>query len=457
MVKAGRKAMMTLFAVIILAVISLFTWFFMRVFEGEKPGVEVRPLPSYLSEARSLTVRATDLKRGLRSLRVTLDQSGREVVVLERAFPFQGFFNRDGTHSHQETFKVAPRALGLAQGRAELRVSAFDHSRRGGGDGNRTLLTHTLVVDTIPPSIRPLTRLHYINQGGSCLILYQASSDTTKSGVYVARTFYPGFPCEGDGSAGLHACYFAIPHDADPHSRVHLWAEDRAGNETHTDFYHRIRKKTFRKDRMNITDGFLERILPTFSNVAFDPNDGPVDRYLKINNELRKENHRLLEGLQGTSGPRKLWDGAWMRLPNAATMAKYADHRVYFHKGKQIDEKDHMGVDLASLAQSPVPAANHGRVVFSGRLGIYGLCVVLDHGQRLMSLYGHLSSLQVSRGQEVQKGDILGTTGSTGLAGGDHLHFSIMVNGTPVNPIEWWDPHWIRDNVEKKLAILARP
>ncbi|MEN6509047.1 MAG: M23 family metallopeptidase, partial [Smithella sp.] len=47
----------------------------------------------------------------------------------------------------------------------------------------------------------------------------------------------------------------------------------------------------------------------------------------------------------------------------------------------------------------------------------------------------------------------IGLTGSTGLAGGDHLHFSILVNGQFVNPTEWWDPHWIEDNVKKKMTI----
>ena len=454
MVKSGKKTMTYLFGVVILAVICVFGWFVIRVFEGEKPAIEVRPLPAFLSGAETLTVEASDQKRGLRVLRLTIEQTGREIPVFEKSFPYQGFFNSGGTHSHTETFQIDPRALGLAQGRADLQVSVFDHSRRGGGDGNRSLLTHSMVVDTIPPSIRALTRLHYINQGGTCLVLYQASSDTKKSGVFVGETFFPGCPAEEDNGSGRFVCYFAVPHDADPQSRVCLWAEDRAGNETRTSFYHRIKKKSFRTDRMNITDDFLERILPGFTEMSFSPNDGPVERYLKINNDLRRDNHRILNGLQEASSPRRLWEGAWMRLPNAATMARYADHRVYYYKGKPIDEKDHMGVDLASLANSPVPAANGGRVVFAGRLGIYGLTVVLDHGQHLMSLYGHLSSIQVSKGQDVQKGDIIGMTGSTGLAGGDHLHFSIMVNGTPVNPIEWWDPHWIRDNVEKKLATL---
>jgi murein DD-endopeptidase MepM/ murein hydrolase activator NlpD len=62
--------------------------------------------------------------------------------------------------------------------------------------------------------------------------------------------------------------------------------------------------------------------------------------------------------------------------------------------------------------------------------------------------------MSVSAGQGVKRGDIIGNTGATGFAGGDHLHFSVIVGGVFVNPIEWWDPHWIRDNVTIKLEII---
>jgi len=455
--KRSRKVLVTLFTVIVLAVVGVFAWFFLHVFEGEPPEVTLEPLPEYLSEGSRFTLEAGDEKGGLRSLRVSIVQAGRETTVVEKTFPYQGLFNSDGVHRHEAAFEIDPLVLNLAQGRAELEVELFDHSRRGGGDGNRTLFTHNLTVDTIPPAIRALTRLHYINQGGSCLVVYQTSSDTEKSGVLVDRTLFPGFPSSGENASGSHICYFAVPHDMDPKSPVLLWAQDRAGNETRTPFYHRIRSKRFRQDRMNITDGFLDRILPYFSFFPLAGKETPAEKYIAVNNELRRQNHLTLEEIQDRSVPNRLWEGPWMRLPNAATMARFADHRVYYHHGEPIDEKDHLGIDLASLANSPVPAANHGRVVLAERLGIYGKTVVLDHGQRLMSLYGHLSSIQVSEGQEVKRGELLGTTGSTGLAGGDHLHFGVLVNGVPVNPIEWWDPHWIQDNISKKLAILGKP
>jgi murein DD-endopeptidase MepM/ murein hydrolase activator NlpD len=124
------------------------------------------------------------------------------------------------------------------------------------------------------------------------------------------------------------------------------------------------------------------------------------------------------------------------------------------YNGKLVDEQDHLGMDLASLENSPVEAENNGRIIFAERNGIYGNMVVIDHGQGVASLYGHLSDILVTKGQDVKKGDIIGHTGQTGLAGGDHLHVSMLVNGVFVNPIEWWDDHWIQDNITSKLELL---
>ena len=114
-----------------------------------------------------------------------------------------------------------------------------------------------------------------------------------------------------------------------------------------------------------------------------------------------------------------------------------------------MDEQVHLGVDLASFVNSPIPAANNGVVVLAEPLGIYGNAVIIDHGMGIFSMYGHLSRIDVKGGERVEKGKPIGVTGTTGLAGGDHLHYSVLVDGYFVNPVEWWDPHWLRDQVEK--------
>ena len=439
--------------VFLILILGVLTWFLISIFEGEKPQVLVEPLPEFLSGSEKFVLSASDMKRGLKVVKVCLKQEGREITVFEKKFPFKGFFNREGIHRFETEFSIDPAKLNLAQGRVDLQVRVWDYSRRRGGDGNRFLVEHKMMVDTIPPAIRAISRMHYVNVGGTGLVVYQASSDSVESGLFVNDFFFPGFKAEGS-EEGHHVCYFAAPVNMKANPEVHLWAKDRAGNKTTAGFYYKIRRKRFRTDRLNINDRFLNRVLPYFSFYALGSETTKIKKFLKINRELRQENAKVYYDLRTETSSARLWDGPWIRLKNAATMAKFADRRLYYYKGKKVDEQVHMGVDLASLAHSKIQSANNGRVIFADRLGIYGLTVVLDHGQGLASIYSHLSKISVELNKDVMKGQVIGLTGKTGLAGGDHLHFGVMVSGVFVNPIEWWDSHWIQDNITRKLALV---
>jgi len=111
-------------------------------------------------------------------------------------------------------------------------------------------------------------------------------------------------------------------------------------------------------------------------------------------------------------------------------------------------------MDLASTANAKVGAANGGRVIMAAFGGIFGNTVIIDHGFGLASLYSHLNEITVNKGDRVSKGDIIGRTGLTGLAGGDHLHFSMIVHNVFVNPVEWWDTAWIKNNVTSKIESV---
>jgi murein DD-endopeptidase MepM/ murein hydrolase activator NlpD len=135
----------------------------------------------------------------------------------------------------------------------------------------------------------------------------------------------------------------------------------------------------------------------------------------------------------------------------------FADVRSYVYKGRKVDQQVHLGDDLAVTQLVPVIATNVGQVVCASDLGIYGNCIVLDHGYGLQSIYGHLSRIDVKPGQMVKKGQAMALSGSTGLAGGDHLHYSMQVDGVQINPVEWLDAHWIHDRILSKLAPEAAP
>ena len=120
-------------------------------------------------------------------------------------------------------------------------------------------------IDTTPPEISVLSGSHNITQGGSGLIIYKLSERCGKSGVRVGDHFFPGSP-------GLYkddnilATFFALGHDQRAETPLYIEAEDRAGNASKAGFPHLIKRKPFKSDVINISDGFLARKMPEFDN-----------------------------------------------------------------------------------------------------------------------------------------------------------------------------------------------
>ena len=434
----------------------IFTWFLMTIFEGKKPLATLTPLPEYISKSITFNVVISDVKMGLRDVKVSIKQDGPAIPLLKKNFSYTGLLNKKGVHIFDGEFTLNPKQLNLVQGQANLIIEIHDFSKRRGGDGNLTILEHNMTVDTIPPSMTAISRSHNINRGGSGLIIYKVSDDTQENGVLINDILFQGIPFNNDPHTGIYLCYFAFPCNVKKDTALYLWAKDMANNEIKKAFRYHIRQKRFRKDTIRISDRLLDAIITSFPPDIFGPGDSNIEKYLFINRTLRKENSASLKELCQSPIKEKLWDGPWLRMKKAATMAGFGDERIYYYKNKAVDRQRHLGVDLASFARSPVQASNTGEVIFAKDLGIYGLTIVIDHGQGLFTMYGHLSSIDVAVDQAINKGDIIGVSGATGLAMGDHLHFGFLVHGIPVNPVEWWDAHWIDDNIHKKLSMVEK-
>jgi murein DD-endopeptidase MepM/ murein hydrolase activator NlpD len=213
-------------------------------------------------------------------------------------------------------------------------------------------------------------------------------------------------------------------------------------------------KRRFREERVEITDDFLAARLPAFA-ALFPQERDPVERFKKLNTELRRQNAAFIGSLSAKSGPVPLWDGGFIYLPRSVVRGSFGADRIYMYKGQEIGRELSDGIGLASVPGAQVPAANAGDVVFAGPLGVYGNTVVMDHGMGLLTVYANLGSIAVKVGDVLKKGEPLGTTGTTGLTPGDQVHFAVYLSGQPVIPIEWWDGHWIEDNVTTKLRRYA--
>jgi hypothetical protein len=405
--------------------------------EWNPPTLSVTPDQSTAGASTVFTVTASDADSGLRLLHVTATQNGNTVDIVRKELPA-------GTRDLTETFSL-PKTI--SNGSVTLGVTVKDASWHRLGHGNRADFKRDMTVDSKPPVVSVLSGQHNVNQGGTGLLVYSTDEELGRSGVRMGEHFFPGYPYQ----PGKYLCFFAIPYNADVKALTPaLVAADLAGNEVSIGFFFNPRPKTFKHDSINVSENFLQSKMGQFAQY-YPGLTQPIDIFLKVNSELRAKNVGFLLQLGKDTVPQKLWDGPFIRLPNSAPMAGFADNRTYLHGGQAVDNQTHLGVDLASLAASPVPAGNTGRVVLAEFMGIYGNVVVLDHGFGIQSLYSHLSEIHVHKGETVQRGQIIGKTGATGMAGGDHLHFGMLVSGLEVQPIEWWDPHWIKDNITSKL------
>ena len=338
--------------------------------------------------------------------------------------------------------------------------------------GYREATSETAVDVTVrldPPRLTPLSTLHYVNHGGSEFIVYRVTPSDVDSGVRVGDREYPGYPATGAGLAGLNdddadflrVAFFSLSYDQDLTTPIELYARDPAGNVGRARFDFRVFERRFRRSRISLSDRFLGRVVPGIVSQAPELADEQVDSsttssdllelYLFINGELRRSNKETVAALAPDTATRWLWDGPFRQLSNSQVESGFADHRTYLYAGDEVDQQVHLGFDLAATANTPIRAANGGTVVFAEYLGIYGNCIIIDHGMGLQSLYAHLSSIDVAPGTSVDRDQQLGLSGQTGLAGGDHLHFAMLLQGRAVTPMEWWDEHWLEDRVLRKL------
>jgi murein DD-endopeptidase MepM/ murein hydrolase activator NlpD len=441
------------FGLLVLLALALGVAYF---FAGRADGPQITiNQPSIIGQSSTLDV-SVDAPRGdLTGLTIQLDQKGQTFPILDLGSAPQGAIAREGERLRVSQPIGKATIPALENGAATIKVSAarpvLYGLRQASSEASREVQ-----VRLTPPRISVVSMHHYINLGGSEMIVYRTSPPDVESGVRVVNLTYPGYPGSNAGLTDpeLKVAFFALLHDQKPDTPLELYARDTAGNTASAQFDHRVFPKKFRQSRIPLDDRFLGRVVPGILQGSPQLKvvaDDLLPAFLKINNDLRRMNNDTIAEQAQKTASQMLWEGAFQPLGGSQVESSFADFRTYLYDGKEVDRQVHLGFDLAKTANAPVTAANRGKVLFAEELGIYGNAVIVDHGMGVQSLYAHLSSFAVKPGDTVEKGQTLGTSGQTGLAGGDHLHFSMLVNGQFVNATEWWDPHWIEDRIVRKL------
>ncbi len=426
-----RTALAVVVAIILIAL--GFVWF-----SGKSVALKlVRPVTA-IGNGTSISVQADD-PHGIKSFSADLEQDGQRQAV-----------DHDETRSSQPsriyTFIAGKRqASFLKEGPAKLVLHAKSNDLRG----STTTVSQDIQIILRPPTIVADGRQHYINQGGAELVTLDLGGNWTDAGVRVARYSAGTFSMPGQPENSNHRfSLFPYPWDVSPDTTPVAFARNEAGTEVTATFWVKVFPKQFHKARIELTQGNMQKVVG-----ELDPEGSGslVDRFIKLNRDMRRDNAQQIYDLRNKTEHRILWNGPF--IPIKGTRESYfADDRSYYFQGKKIDEQVHLGFDLAQTRNMSVTAANSGKVIYADRLGIYGNCVILDHGYSLQTLYGHMSRIDVKVGDMVQKQQHIGVSGATGMAFGDHVHFSMLIAGVQVNPIEWWDEHWIKDRVLSKIG-----
>lgn len=407
--------------------------------DKQEPQITLMPESKYINEDAIAEIDLQDSLSGLAEVNIVAVQGETEKTLLSHTM--------EQSPAHWST-TLQVKEMGLQEGPFQLRVIAEDNSWFRYLQGNRASAEQSYVLDTTPPRIRLESFRHNMSRGGSGAVAFRIDEEEKeRAGVSVGEAFFPAYHQEKD----IYLAFFAYPYNLRAgQGRPVVTVQDRAGNKAKSSLRCSVTPRRQPTKRLRITDRFLDRTMPGFRD-AFPGIQDKLELFLAVNGKLRRKNRAKLREIGNHTVSRPLWSGRFLRQPNAAKQSSYAVRRNYYYQSEQISQATHLGIDLASVARARIPAANSGRIVYADRLGIYGQTVIIDHGLGLQSLYGHMSQIGVSEGQSVDKGEIIGRTGATGLAGGDHLHFEMLISGMPVTPVEWWDAKWIENNIVPKL------
>jgi murein DD-endopeptidase MepM/ murein hydrolase activator NlpD len=283
------------------------------------------------------------------------------------------------------------------------------------------------------------------------LATFTVSGKWTLAGVRVGDEEFRGWRMPS-GQPGMFSLY-AFAWNMSPGTVPVVFASNGAGTDVTSPlvvlFPKREQPKYVTHD-LQVSDAFLQKVVS-----ELDPNGAgdPVERFVRVNSEMRRGNNQTLSDLRLKTADRFLWSRPFIRQAHYQAEASFAEVRNYIYHGKKIDQQVHLGYDLAVTQNVGVEASNDGKVVYAAALGIFGNCIVVDHGYGLQSIYGHLSRIDVHEGDLVKQGQVMGLSGQTGMAGGDHIHFAMQLDGVQIDPKEWWDAHWIKDHIAKRVQL----
>ncbi len=429
-------------------------------FEKEPPQISLRENPAWNLNG-FFPIQIQD-NAGISQYSVALLQNQEKIPLQTTILNPQNCLDWNAELSESQEIQTTPKILCIGIQKPKniknsttqitLEISATDTSNWNLFNGNTTTQTLTLPIDTKKPQLTILSHSYKITQGGSALVIFHATDDNLKeirlnNGTY---DFYP----QPFYKEGFYISLIAW-NKTNPNFNAKIYVSDSAGNVSIAPINFYLQKKQYRNSTIPLSDSFIDGKISTLVQEIGErsledfPNKLAIFKY--INEEVRQQNGNRIFEVASQFDRETLIQNfpirAFSPLKNGAVMANFGDHRTFNYQGENVSESNHMGLDLASIKQAPVLLSNPGIVTLNEFVGINGNTIIIYHGLGLSTLYAHLTTQKVNVGDSLNAGEVIATTGNTGLALGDHLHFGILVQGHEVWTAEWLDSAWIKTNI----------
>ena len=386
----------------------------------------------------------------LKKVELIVGDGEKRSTVLDERFP-------KGVKEKEFQVLLPKSVLASQKSHWSYEIIATDRSFWNFFMGNSSHLKGEIFIDSVAPQISIVASSPGILKGGTALVIYKINEDNLlESYIDIGHGIhFKGIPYKKEG---VYATLIVWPFNQEEFVPK-IVAVDKAGNRAEVALSIRRYKKRYRVSYIAARDSFIDGKIAELASQEkkFAQISDRLQKLKAVNETMRLENEKLIHKVSKKATP---IDKKWSLKPlyplhGAKRVSDFGVKRYYYYKKREniVSTSYHVGYDFASVKHDKIYTSIPGKVVFAAPNGIYGNMVIIDHGLGLYTLYGHISQLKVKVGQKVTAGEVIGLTGKTGLALGDHLHFGLLVQGVEVYPLEWMKKKWINDFI---LSIFQK-
>ncbi len=411
-------------------------------FESEPPKIAI-PNMSYWNLKYDIPIEISD-DSGIRGYKVIAQVDGKDKILLDK---------KAQDNAKSVRFNLPIPKINIKNGDTlKFRILARDGSNYNFLRGNVSEQPFEITIDTQLPRVSIIQMSNIIVKGGAAAVVFYAADDalsnislTNGYQSFVAFPFY-----EKNYFVGIIPWYL---HN--PTFKGAIIAQDKAGNTRRFNINFTRYNRAYRSSNIALKSAFIEgkiaEILQNENSRPIESFADSIEIFRYVNEGIRKKDFDKMNA-KILNQPFEIGEfSAFKPVENARIVGLFGDYRKFSFNKMDAGESYHLGIDLAGVKNMPVIASNDGIVVLSEELGIHGNAVIIEHGYGVSSLYAHLSEAFVQEGDFIKKGETIGQTGSTGLSFGDHLHFSVLIQGIPSISNEWMDSKWLKTNINDIL------